>query len=121
MQQRMLILAIAICLFACLFTACDTQEHVCAFGEWAIVKEATETTNGTQKRECEVCGKPETQKYSLNGEVISTSSTPETNVDTDIVITPGVSSFPVIPVAIGGGVLVALIIAVIIIVSKKKK
>ncbi len=94
-------------------------EHV--FGEWAIVKEATETTNGTQKRECEVCGKPETQKYSLNGDVISNSSTPETNVDTDIVTPPSVSSFPVIPVAIGGGVLVALIIAVIIIVSKKKK
>ena len=96
-------------------------EHV--FGEWTIVKEATETANGTQKRECEVCGKPEIQKYSLNGDVISTSSTPETNVDVDkdVVTTPVVSSFPVVPVAIGGGVLVALIIAVIIIVSKKKK
>ena len=97
----------------------NSEEHT--FGEWTVVKEATETANGTQKRECEVCGKAETQKYSLNGDVISNSSTPETNVDTDIVTPPSVSSFPVIPVVIGGGVLVALIIAVIIIVSKKKK
>ena len=99
-------------------------EHV--FGEWTVVKEATETTNGTRKRECEVCGKPETEKYTLSGDVISASSAPESNtdvssdVDLDVVITPGVSSFPVIPVVIGGA-LVLIIVAVIIIVSKKKK
>ncbi|MBO5777863.1 MAG: leucine-rich repeat domain-containing protein [Clostridia bacterium] len=66
MQQRMLILAIAICLFACLFTACDTQEHVCAFGEWAIVKQPTCVEQGQQERFCS-CGEKQTSSLAVTG------------------------------------------------------
>ena len=109
-----------------LLCACGEKFSVSAhnFTQWEISKEATETTNGTKKRTCETCGKLETEKFTLSGEVISnsskepapTESTPEGDVDVG-----GVPSFPVIPVIIGGGALVIIAIVVIIVVSKKKK
>ncbi len=54
-------------------TKTDEAEHT--YGEWTVITEATETTKGSQKRECSVCGYeetkeidvlPHTHKYSTN-------------------------------------------------------
>ena len=37
------------------------------FGEWTVTKEATETTNGSKKRECSVCKKVETAVIPATG------------------------------------------------------
>jgi hypothetical protein len=93
----------------------NLSEH--AFTEWEISKEATADTQGTKKRECELCGKKETQKYSLNEQVNESQPTVESNSD----VGGEPASFPVVPVAVGGGVLVVIIAVVVIILAKKKK
>ncbi len=37
----------------------EEAEHI--FGEWTVIKEATENEEGEERRECEVCGKDETR------------------------------------------------------------
>lgn len=93
----------------------NLSEHV--FTEWEISKEATADTQGTKKRECELCGKKETQKYSLNEQLNESQPTVESNSD----VGGEPASFPVVPVAVGGGVLVVIIAVVVIILAKKKK
>jgi hypothetical protein len=93
----------------------NVGEHV--FGEWEIYKEATEDTDGMKKSECEVCGKKETQKYSLNASSTPAESTSSVDANAGV----GKPTFPVVPVAIGGGALVVIVAVVVIILAKKKK
>ncbi|MBR4032822.1 MAG: leucine-rich repeat domain-containing protein [Clostridia bacterium] len=66
-----LVLVLALCLLT--LAACDglngeetTEEHICSFGEWAIIKEATCTKMGEQERTC-ACGEKETQNIDALG------------------------------------------------------
>ena len=102
----------------------DVSEH--NFTEWKISKEATETTDGMKKRTCETCGKIEAEKFTLNGEAITSSpteSTPAESIPTDDanVDVGDVSSFPIVPVLVGGGAVLVIAIVVIVLVSKNKK
>ena len=65
-KQGLLILAIVICLFACVFTACDTHEHTCQFGEWIVTKQPTCTEVGQQERSCS-CGEKQTSSLAVIG------------------------------------------------------
>ena len=69
-KQRLLILVIVMCLFACIFIACDTQgsnsDHVCEFGEWTVTKRPTCTAVGERERYCS-CGEKQTSSLAATG------------------------------------------------------
>ena len=69
-NQRLLILVIVMCLFACIFIACDTHgstpDHVCEFGEWTVTKQPTCTEVGERERYCS-CGEKQTSSLAATG------------------------------------------------------
>ena len=82
-KQRLLILAIVICLLACLFTACSNTSNrgsgkpnnsggnpdcTHASTRWITDEEATCTTDGSKHKECSNCGKTlDTESISAKG------------------------------------------------------
>ena len=75
-MKKASLLVVLLVLALCLLTlaACDsgsnggetTKEHICSFGEWAIIREATCTEMGEQERTC-ACGEKETQNIDALG------------------------------------------------------
>jgi hypothetical protein len=98
------------------FCECGEKFNVSshAFSEWEITKQATETANGMKKRVCETCGKNEYEKFSLTQNTNSEQSNPVLNGKENV-------SFPVVPIAVGGGVLVVVFITALVLFLKLKK
>ena len=60
-----------------------------AYGEWKVVKEATESKNGLAERTCEVCGHKQTKETTYNDPVVPGNNTAPTIEAKDVVLTVG--------------------------------